>query len=216
VVLRVPAQQFVVALKQPESSQPVRGAQGRAYAEEAPIRNQAGGFEPGASLISALTCRRLALARFAITAFVVSDLFGSRRRQSNARHSTWPSFAGPCAKEHRAPGDPGHELRIERPELDQEISCHQQRRQPKHNIAWQTHPLPHQRSAIEFDTARVGEPVFEDGVELRPADRKKVERDPQQQADVVEPECPPSWPLIESEAVAGGITKTEIYQADSE
>jgi hypothetical protein len=40
-----------------------------------------------------------------------------------SRH--WPLLAGFYAKEHGAAGDPGHELRIERPKLDQEIPCHQ-------------------------------------------------------------------------------------------
>ena len=68
--------------------------------------------------------------------------------------------------------------REHRPELDDEIECHQQRPQRERHVADKAPPLPQYRRVVEIETACIGEIVFIDRVELRPADRKEIERDP--------------------------------------
>ena len=67
---------------------------------------------------------------------------------------------------------------IERPQLDDEIPGHQQRAGREQHIARQAHPLPEKRRVVEGAAAGIGQAVLIDGVELRPADREKVEQYP--------------------------------------
>src|SRR5580692_9905211 len=51
-------------------------------------------------------------------------------------------------------------------------------------------------------------------VKLRPADREKIEQDPQDQATIVEPERPLPDPLAEWISVGGDIAQAEINEPD--
>lgn len=47
--------------------------------------------------------------------------------------------------------------------------------------------------------------MLEHGIELRPANRKEIERDPENQAGIVEPECGKAEPIVELCLVGGGV-----------
>ena len=58
----------------------------------------------------------------------------------------------------------------------------------KEHVARQPHPLPEQGAVVEGAAARIRQAMLMDGIELRPADGEEIERDPQQQPQVAEPE----------------------------
>ncbi len=81
-------------------------------------------------------------------------------------------------------------LRKQRAHFDYEIPGHQQRPNRKYDIAREPHPLPQQRGVVEVYTTRICESVFEHGIELRPADRKEIQEDPQHQSNIMNPQKP--------------------------
>ena len=117
---------------------------------------------------------------------------------------------------HACSGQACGQSRIEWTQLDQEIPCHQHCRHGEQDVTRKPHPLPDQRGVIESHAAGIGEPVLEHRIELRPADREKVQQDPQQKAAVVEPERPQPWPFAEQHSVARHIAQAEVDQADRE
>jgi hypothetical protein len=58
--------------------------------------------------------------------------------------------------------------------------------------------------------------ILEYGVELWPADRKEVERDPQHQAGVVEPERPEPDAFVESCTFRRSVAQAEIHQPNGQ
>src|SRR6266513_2410846 len=108
------------------------------------------------------------------------------------------------------------EVRQQRPRLDEEVPCHQQRAGREHHIARQAHPLPEQSGIVEGGAAGVGEAMLENGIELRPADGEEIEQDPKHKACIVEPEGPDADLLAERHTLSGRVTQAKIDEPDGE
>ncbi|KGS21380.1 putative nitric-oxide reductase domain protein [Burkholderia pseudomallei MSHR7343] len=101
-------------------------------------------------------------------------------------------------------------------QLEHEVERHQQRRDGERHVADEAQPLPQNGRVIELEAARIGEPAIVDRVELRPADRKEVEGDPQNEPRVIQPKRPEAEFLAESRLLGGGMPQAEIDQSDRE
>src|SRR5665213_726303 len=100
----------------------------------------------------------------------------------------WFSSSGPCPIPGlltRACKSWPREARQERAKFDDEIPRHEQCPEGEHHVAGHSHSLPESRRVVERAATRISEPMFVDGVELRPADGKEVEHDPEHHASVV-------------------------------
>ncbi len=51
------------------------------------------------------------------------------------------------------------------------------------------------------------------GNELRPADRKKIQRYPERQSPIVKPECPETYFLAKGRSVPRNVAEAEVDQA---
>jgi len=76
--------------------------------------------------------------------------------------------------------------------------------------------LPEQCGVVKIHAAGIGEAVLVYGGELRPADREKVEENPEHKTGVVEPERPQPEALAKWCPIGSRITQAKIDQPDGE
>ncbi len=106
-----------------------------------------------------------------------------------------------------------YERGIERTELDCKIPSHQQGANGKDDISRHTHPLPEECRLVKIEAAGEGIAMLVHGQQLRPTDRKEIEADPENQAEIIKPEGPQAEGVAERPA-PGDVAQAEINQAN--
>src|SRR6185437_8364132 len=83
----------------------------------------------------------------------------------------------------------------------------------KNDVSQHTHPLPEECRLVKIEAAGEGIAVLVYGQQLRPTDRKEIEADPENQAEIIKPEGPQAERVAERPA-AGDVAQAEINEAN--